>query len=253
MGQGRERGRWRRVAAAVGTAMALVGLAACGDDDDDQVAATSDTTTADTGVTSTTDTRVTTTADARTTTTGRGAQLANTLHADLEPLNRSGANGDASVVFAENRLTVTVNARGVSPTLAHAQHIHIGGRAECPAPDAATSSDPRDVIDTVEGQPAYGPVKVSLTTDGAVGADSALAVPRFPVASGSGIYTYNRTFDLPPGTTVNDVRNGVVVVHGISKLYADQAKYDGAPKSSLDESLPLEATAPAMCGKLRPA
>jgi hypothetical protein len=247
MGQERERGQWRRVAAAVGTAIALVGLAACGDDDDDQVVATPDTTTADTRDTTTT------TADTRTTTTDRGAQLANTLHATLEPLNRSGANGDVSVLFADNRLTVTVNARGVSPTLAHAQHIHIGGRGECPAPDAATNSDPKEVIDTVEGQPAYGPVKVSLTMDGAVGADSALAVPRFPVASGSGIYTYNRTFDLPAGTTVNEVKNGVVVVHGISKLYADQAKYDGAPKSSLDASLPLETTVPAMCGKLRPA
>lgn len=247
MGQEREQRQWLRAVAAVATAMALVGLGACGDDGDDEVVATPDTTTADTRATTTT------TADTRTTTTDRGAQLANTLHAELEPLNGSGAKGDASVLVADDRLTVTVNARGVAPTLAHAQHIHIGGRGECPAPDAAAKSDPKEVIDTVEGQPAYGPVKVSLTTDGAVGADSALAVPRFPVASGSGIYTYNRTFDLPPGTTVNDVRNGVVVVHGISKLYADQAKYDGAPKSSLDATLPLETTAPAMCGKLRPA
>ena len=77
--------------------------------------------------------------------------------------------------------------------------------------------------------------------------------PASPVASASGIYTYNRTFDVPPGTTLNEVRNGVVVVHDISKLYADQAKYDGAPKSSLDASVPLETTVPAMCGKLRPA
>ncbi len=243
MRQEREERQWRRVVVAVGTAITLVGFAACGDDGDDQDVATPDTTTADT--------RVTTTGDTGTTTV-TGAQLANALDATLEPLNGSGANGDVSVMLAENRLTVTVSARGVSPGLAHAQHIHIGGRGECPTPDAATKSDPKEVIDTVEGQPAYGPVKVSLTNDGAVGTDSALAVPRFPVASASGIYTYNRTFDLPPGTTVSEVRNGVVVVHGISKLYADQAKYDGAPKSSLDASLPLETTVPAMCGKLRP-
>ena len=244
MGQGREQRQRRRVVVAVGTAITLVGLAACGDDGDDQVAAPTDTTTADTSVT--------TTGDTGTTTTITDAQLANALDAKLEPLNGSGASGDVSVMLAEDRLTVTVSARGVSPGLAHAQHIHIGGRGECPTPDAATKSDPKEVIDTVEGQPAYGPVKVSLTNDGGVGADSALAVPRFPVASASGIYTYNRTFDLPPRTTVSEVRNGVVVVHGISKLHADQAKYDGAPKSSLDASLPLETTVPAMCGKLRP-
>ncbi len=253
MGQEREERQWRQVVAAVGTAIALVGLAACGDDGDDQVVGTPDTTTADNSVTTTADTRVTTTADTRTTTTNPGAQLANTVRSNLEPLNGSGASGDVSVVFAQNRLTVTVNARGVSPSLAHAQHIHIGGRGECPAPNAGATSDPKEVIDTVEGQPAYGPVKVSLTTEGAVGADSALAVPRFPVANANAIYTYNRTFDVPPGTTIDEVRNGVVVVHGISKLYADQGKYDGAPKSSLDASLPLETTVPAMCGKLRPA
>ncbi len=241
MGRERRQGRWRRIIPGVGAAITVLGLAACGDDGDDQVVATPDTA----------DTRVTTTA-ATGGAANDGAALANTLHATLEPLNRSGAEGDVSLVFAENRATVTVNARNVSPTLAHAQHIHIGGRNTCPSPDAASSSEPRDVISTAEGQPAYGPVKVSLTSSGAVGADSALAVSRFPVAGGDGIYTFHRTFELPPGTTINDLRNGVVVVHGISKLYGDQGKYDGAPRSSLDASLPLETTVPAMCGKLRP-
>ncbi len=241
MGREQRERRSRRVIPSVGAAIVLLGLAACGGDGDDQVVATPDTA----------DTRVTTTAAA-----GRarndGAALANTLHATLEPLNGSNANGDVSLVFAQNRATVTVNARNVSPTLAHAQHIHIGGRNTCPSADAASSSEPKDVISSAEGQPAYGPVRVSLTTEGAVGADAALAVPRFPAADANGLYTYNRTFDLPPGVTIDDLKNGVVVVHGISKLYGDQTKYDGAPKSSLDSSLPLETTVPAVCGRLRP-
>ncbi len=155
-------------------------------------------------------------------------------------------------MFAENRATVTVNAGNVSPTLAHAQHIHIGGRNTCPSPDAANGAEPKDVISTAKGQPAYGPVKVSLTSRSGVGADDALAVSRFPVADANGIYVYIRTIELPPGTTVNDLKNGVVVVHGISRLYGDQGKYDGAPRSALDASLPLETTVPATCGKLRP-
>ncbi len=250
MGKERGQSRRRRVFPAVGIALTLIGLVGCGDDGDDEVVA-GDTSTTDTRVTSTTDTRVTTTA-ATGTTRGGGANLANTLDARLEPLNRSGASGTVSVVFAQNRATVSVTARNVSPSLPHAQHIHIGGRSECPSADAGNSAEPRDVISTAEGQPAYGPVRVSLTTEGAVGADSALAVPRFPVADGNGIYTYNRTFELPAGTTVDEVKNGVVVVHGISKLYGDQAQYDGAPRSSLDPSLPLETTVPALCGKLRP-
>ncbi len=227
---------------AVAMALLLV-LAACGDDDDVDVV---DDATEETGADTTNATDTT-----QTTTAGDDDKGAQALKATLAPLNRSGANGTATAAIKDGQLAVTVVANGVSPTLPHAQHIHIGGRNECPEADAGNASEPTDLIDTAEGQPAYGPVKVSLTTEGGVGEDDALAVPRFPTADARGNYTYTRTFDFPAGTTADDVKNGVVVVHGISNLFADQAKYDGAPKISLDPSLPLEATIPALCGKLQ--
>ncbi len=240
--------RHRRRPGVLGAAVAsmLLVLVACGDDGDDEVldtTTTTESTTTTVGNTTTTVGNTTTTAR-----TGGGTRL----RADLSALNRSNASGTATVELMQDRVTVTVNARGTAPSLAHAQHIHIGGSNTCPPASAGNKTEPTDLIDTAEGQPSYGPVEVSLTTEGAVGADSALAVPRFPVADNSGNYTYSRTFALPAGTTMAEVRNGVVVVHGISSLFGDQARYDGAPRSSLDPSLPLETTIPALCGTLQP-
>ncbi len=178
------------------------------------------------------------------------AQEAQVLRADLRPLNDSGSSGTATVQVRGNSVTVSVQSRGISPGLPHAQHIHIGGQNVCPPASAAGGSEPMNLIDTAEGQPSYGEVKVSLTTEGGVGADSALAVERFPAATNGGTVNYQRTFDLPAGVSAADVRNGVIVQHGISELFGDQAAYDGDPKSSLNPELPLEATIPTNCGKL---
>lgn len=176
---------------------------------------------------------------------------AQTYQANLTSLNGSGTSGTATVTTNGNQVTVRVNTNGASANLAHAQHLHIGGRNVCPDPSADTNNS--GFINTVEGQPAYGEVKVSLTTSGDVGAGSALAVDRFPVATADGQVSYERTFTLPKGVSMNDLSKAVVVQHGISKIYDDKAKYDGAPRSTLDESLPFEATAPAACGKLTSA
>jgi hypothetical protein len=175
---------------------------------------------------------------------------AQVFRADLAPLNNSGGAGNATIEVNDGTVNVTVNTRGVSPNLPHAQHIHIGGSNECPPP---TASGDDELISTAEGQPFYGGVHVSLTTEGDVGAGSALAVERFPVATNGGTVNYQRTFELPDGVTVDDLSQGVIVQHGISKLFADETQYDGEPRSSLDESLPLEATIPTVCGKLTAA
>lgn len=172
--------------------------------------------------------------------------------ANLNALNGSGASGTAMVEEVdENTVKVTLNVTGTSANLPHAQHIHVGGNNTCPTPSADKDND--KLINTVEGQPAYGEIKVSLTTTGDVSKDSGLAVDRFPVANADGTVSYSRTFDLPSGVTSQDIANGVIVHHGISELFNDKAKYDGDKKSPLNKDLPLEATIPAACGKLTAA
>lgn len=73
---------------------------------------------------------------------------------------------------------------------------------------------------------------------------------RFPVADEDGSISYSRTFDLSDDVDEDDVRDGVIVQHGISELFADLAQYDGEPRSSIDPRLPLEATIPTDCGEL---
>lgn len=168
--------------------------------------------------------------------------------ANLTSLNNSGTTGTATVKVIGNQATVTVHTMGASANLPHAQHIHIGGNHTCPT--MADDANGDGVLSTAEGKPDYGAVQVSLTKTGDVSADSALAVDRFPTASKSGEVTYSRTFTLPSGVTASDIANGTIVQHGVSEIGGDKTKYDGDAKSSLDKSLPLEATAPNACGVL---
>ena len=169
-----------------------------------------------------------------------------TWQAPLSQLNGTGTTGTAMLsVEGNDQVSVTVKVNNASPDAPHAEHIHLGGRHECPTASADANGD--GYVDTAEGGDAYGGVKVSLTTSGDVSADSALAVDRFPTSNG-GSYTYQRTFTLPDGVSVEDLKQGVVVVHGAD--LDNSGKYDGDAKSSLDDSLPLEATIPAACGQL---
>jgi hypothetical protein len=170
--------------------------------------------------------------------------------AQLGSLNGSGTNGSASITVDDGEATVELTVWGASPGLFHAQHIHINGQGVCPGPDAADDRVDDGLIDTVEGLPSYGEIGVSLTTSGDVDAGHGLAADRFPVASSDGSYTYSRTFALPDGVGAAEIDGGAIVVHGISSLFDDPNAYDGAPRSSLTDSLPLEATIPAACGPI---
>jgi len=172
------------------------------------------------------------------------------MTADLDALNSSGASGTATVHVMGDQVTVTIKSTGHSPNLPHAQHIHIGGTNMCPTNAADMNGD--GLISTPEGQPSYGPIRVSLTTEGDVTMQSGTAVDRMPRADANGNLTYTRTFELPEGVSAADITKGVIVQHGIAELFDDPTKYDGAKKSDIPgtETLPLEATIPATCGKL---
>ncbi len=172
--------------------------------------------------------------------------MAGSLAARLTELNNSGASGRATVSVEGNMVTVNIPATGLVANQPHAQHIHIGGQNTCPS--AGADQDGDGFISVVEGQPSYGPIMVSLTTEGDVSANSGLAVERMPTADANGAVSYSRTFPLPAGVTAADVAKGVIVQHGIDPNRT--GKYDGEKKSELNPQLPFEATAPADCGKL---
>jgi len=170
--------------------------------------------------------------------------------AELDPLNSSEASGHAKVMMDGNQITVHIESHGHSVGLPHAQHIHFGEEARHECPNMDDDDDGNGIIQTVEGQPAYGPVQVSLTTEGDVSPESGLAVERFPVGESDGAVHYERTFEAPENFSVEDLEDAVIVQHGISELFEDPAAYDGELKSDLNPELPEEATVPATCGAL---
>ena len=113
-------------------------------------------------------------------------------------------------------------------------------------PPPSADADGDGVVNTTEGHPFYGHIGTSLTTTGDTGADSALAVERFP---GGSSYTYERTLDLNAETAQSlKAGNAVVVVHGVDPAKMPAAA--AAKKSDLDPKLPAAATLPAACGTL---
>jgi hypothetical protein len=182
-----------------------------------------------------------------------------TYVAQLAALNDSGASGTAEVTLEGDQLTVMVHASGVLADQPHAQHIHypmeMEGEASvegsCPSGDVDEDGD--GLLSTTEGHPFYGDIVVSLTTEGDVSPDSGLAVERFSSAPG-GEVMYERTFTVPEGfDAAGDLSESVIVVHGIDPNGNGEYDMEGAGASDLDESLPAEATHPALCGALSPA
>src|SRR5919107_1041891 len=171
--------------------------------------------------------------------------------AELNPLNRSGAEGYAMLEKAGNKKVATeIHTKGLAPKLPHAQHIHGFKKAVSECPTLALSG--RDnLITTVEGVPAYGPIQVSLTTTGDTSPESGLAVDRFPVANAKGSVNYERSFSVSADVAKN-LGKKAIVQHGVD--LNDNGRYDfkAAGKSELDPSLPQEATIPATCGVINP-
>jgi hypothetical protein len=181
-----------------------------------------------------------------------GAQEApEVFQADLQELNGSGASGTATLTLDGDQLTVEIQSQGLAPGLPHAQHIHgdlpeMELVSQCPT-TAADDSDGDGLVSTVEGQPKYGMIKSSITTEGDTGPDSGLAVERFPTASDDGSVSYSRTYTVGPDVS-DDLGEYAIVQHGVD--LDGSGMYDGDAPSSLDPELPLEATIPANCGTL---
>jgi hypothetical protein len=172
------------------------------------------------------------------------------FEADLEPLNRSGADGHAVLHKEGGKLDMRIYSTDMAPKLPHAQHIHGFKQAVSECPTLAASG--RDnLITTAEGLPSYGPIRVSLTTRGDTSPASALAVSRFPVANRAGFMDYERTIAVPDSVRRN-LGKFAIVQHGVDLNHNGRYDFKSAGKSELDPSLPQEATIPANCGVIDP-
>ena len=181
----------------------------------------------------------------------QGGDQKKTFIAELNPLNRSGAEGTAILERDGRNLETKIYTDDMAPKLPHAQHIHgfKQGVSECPTLAADDNGD--RLVNTEEGLPSYGPIQVSLTTRGDTSPDSALAVDRFPVAGSGGFLRYERTFSVP-----REVARGLgrmaIVQHGVDLNGNGVYDFEAAGRSELDPSLPQEATIPANCGVINP-
>lgn len=171
----------------------------------------------------------------------------------LTEMNGSGASGDTYVTVSDDgeSIEVGVNATNLNLDGPHAMHIHglVEGEnvmaSSCPPADA--DEDGNDVVDTAEGIPFYGSVQISLTTEGDTSAESALAVERFPAGTSVDYLRSEIPLDDPLKPNVDKLH---VVVHGLDMNGNGSLDMDQEERSSLTEDLPLEATAPALCGEL---
>lgn len=181
-----------------------------------------------------------------------GHEDSQVFQADLQPLNGSGASGTATMTLDGNQVTVDIESQGLAPNLPHAQHIH--GEpgvllSTCPTVEEA-DQDGDGLINTVEGEPFYGGILTSITTEGDTGPDSGLAVDRFPVADENGNVSYSRTFAVSDEVAAN-LDDFVVVQHGIDFNGSGEYDFENGV-SSIDPELPLQATIPANCGQIEP-
>ncbi len=173
------------------------------------------------------------------------------FHADLAPLNNSGASGTADLVLEGDQLTTDIASEGLAPNLPHAQHIHGLEQAISECPTILNDMDGDNLVNTTEGDPSYGPILTSFTTEGDTSPDSGLAVDRFPVANEDGTVSYGRTFGVP-SDVAQRLGEFAIVQHGVDLNGNGVYDEEAAGPSELDPSLPQEATIPANCGRILP-
>jgi hypothetical protein len=165
------------------------------------------------------------------------------------PTNRVTGTGTANVRLNGNVATVTIDTNGLLNGSPHAMHIHAGGKGVCPPASAAHLHNGNLAISTTDGIKFYGPPQVSLTSTGDTSPKSIVDFARYPTV---GAIRYTRDITVPTGIAAAiRAGNAVIVVHGID--YNHNGIYDFVlDRSELNNNLPGEATAPALCGPLVP-
>lgn len=183
--------------------------------------------------------------------------------ARLSPLNDSGVTGRAQLSFEGTELQVNLHAKGLVPNMPHPAHIHgslTGVDAQCPTGLADVNND--GFVSVVEGAPAYGSIKLNLTTPQTpFGAppNALLFAPfagtpslaNFPVSNRKGKISVDQTYkfdmsksaDRQAYAQLRTLNNQHIVVHG---GYAPES-VDTAGGSS---KVVYDALLPVACGQI---
>lgn len=168
------------------------------------------------------------------------------------PTNHVTGRGTATVQLRGHTATVTLDTTGLLNGSPHLAHIHGLGVGTCPTAVNARLHKGHRSISTGDAIRLYGSTLTSLTqwgsTSGAVPTN--IDMNRY---AATGNIRYKRTITV--STLVADLirdRDAVIVVHGIDYNYNHIYDFGALGVSDLDKTLPGEATAPALCGPLRP-
>lgn len=176
-----------------------------------------------------------------------------TYMATLKPVPLNGdtsGSGTLKLVLTGTKATITEHVTGLAASFTgkpfpHVQHIHGLADGTCPGATADTNHD--GVISTTEGKASYGTIQTTLSVT--PGGTSPKTGTNTTIAPKGTTITYSRTITLN-ATTMKAIQGGtaVIVIHGITPSTAPKAAT--TEKSALVPSLPLAATAPALCGPL---
>lgn len=146
--------------------------------------------------------------------------------ARLKPLNPEwgyrAVNGTARITSTGEggMFTVEIDARGLQPGMAHAQHIHgftDGSDGVCPKPAADVNGD--KVVDVIEGLPDYGGVLLTLDGDLTNGATHDLAsLPNPDNAQGRIQYEASAPYEAVNAALTLSIplENRHIVLHGVA-------------------------------------
>lgn len=156
--------------------------------------------------------------------------------AELDPLNKPGADGRVRLIVEDAVLRVRVSADGLDDG-PHLAHVHGIRQAENECPDQFLDTDGNGLVDLVEGLPAYGPVQRTLS-DGLNDVGTRLRYRR----------EFTALDDGSPIAALGDLSQYAIVVHGVD---LDGDGVASNPNVNGDTSTPHadnEISMPALCG-----
>ena len=166
------------------------------------------------------------------------------------PTNHVTGSGTATVQLRGDTAAVTLITTGLFAGGPHLAHIHGEGLGTCPTAANARLHNGHLSISTGDAIRLYGSTLASFTLWGSTSGSvpNNIDMNRYP--AGANIH-YARTLTVSK-LTADLIRDGdaVVVVHGIDYNHNGVYDFQALGVSDLDQTLPGEATAPALCGTL---